>query len=345
MPENVQDLRVVEFQPLLPPREIIENFPISETAHKTVSDCRQEIRNSLAGEDKRLVCIIGPCSIHDPKAAIEYAEKLATLKEEVKSKINIVMRVYFEKPRTTVGWKGLINDPNLDGSYDVVKGLSIARDILLKVNNLGLPCATEFLDPIMPQYTADLVSWAAIGARTTESQTHRQMTSGLSMPVGFKNATNGSLQVALDAITSAKSPHAFVGIDMEGRTSVVKTSGNKDVHIVLRGGKEPNFKKADIAYTKVSLNPAGSERLIMVDCSHGNSNKDYTKQPNVFNDVIDQFHNGEKSILGMMLESNLESGNQKLSDSLVYGKSVTDGCIDWQQTEDLIKSAYETLNK
>jgi 3-deoxy-7-phosphoheptulonate synthase len=260
--------------------------------------------------------------------------------------MHIVMRVYFEKPRTTVGWKGLINDPHLDGTHDIVHGLGLAREILLAINDLGLPCASEFLDPIVPQYVSDLTSWVAIGARTTESQTHRQMASGLSMPVGFKNATDGGLQVALDAMISARHAHAFVGIDDEGRTSIVKTTGNPDVHVVLRGGGgRSNYSRADIAHTKVLLEDAmAGARAIMIDCSHGNSNKDFRNQPKVFNEVLSQLLKGEQAILGMMLESNIEDGRQDLGKgALKYGQSITDGCIGWDTTEALLREAYAKL--
>jgi 3-deoxy-7-phosphoheptulonate synthase len=254
------------------------------------------------------------------------------------------MRVYFEKPRTTVGWKGLINDPRLDNSNDVEAGLRLARRILLGINQRGIPCATEFLDPIVPQYTSDLVAWAAIGARTTESQAHRQMASGLSMPVGFKNATDGGIQVALDAMVAAKHEHTFVGIDMSGRTAIVSTSGNQDVHLILRGGGGmANCSKAHVAYTKVMLEAHEKKRLIMVDCSHGNSNKDYRQQPRVFRETLAQVIAGETAILGMMLESHLVEGTQKLSSNLTYGQSITDGCIGWQSTEDLLLEAHEAL--
>jgi 3-deoxy-7-phosphoheptulonate synthase len=291
--------------------------------------------------------VVGPCSIHDPVAAMDYARRLAALREKVAQHLLIVMRVYFEKPRTTVGWKGLINDPNLDGSHDIHTGLRKARRILLDINALGLPCATEFLDPIVPQYTADLVSWSAVGARTTESQTHREMASGLSMPVGFKNATDGGLQVALDAMVSARNPHAFLGIGAAGRACVVRTSGNPDVHLVLRGGTHgPNFSRADIAYTRVKLEDIGERgRRIMVDCSHGNSNKDYRKQPDVFRSIVKELQQGTLAILGGMIESNLEAGNQSVANrgELIYGKSITDACIDWATTESLLLSACAAL--
>jgi 3-deoxy-7-phosphoheptulonate synthase len=317
-------------------------------AAETVLAGRNELRKALSGADQRLVVITGPCSIHDPKAALEFAGRLAKLRRQVADKILIVMRVYFEKPRTTVGWKGLINDPYMDGSHDIVHGLKLARDILMQINELGLPCATEFLDPIVPQYISDVVSWAAIGARTTESQTHRQMASGLSMPVGFKNATDGGLQVALDAMVSARAEHAFVGIADDGMTAIVRTTGNPDVHLVLRGGGgKSNFSRADIAYTKVLLETQPNARAVMIDCSHGNSNKNFLNQPKVFLEVLSQVVSGEKSILGVMLESNLVEGRQDLVDGkpLAYGQSVTDACISWDATERLLLDAHRLLSK
>ena len=338
---QTEDVRVSSTEPLRKPSEIKNDQPLTDAAEKTVLQGRKEIRQALAGKDKRLVVITGPCSIHDTKSAFEYAEKLASLREKVKDTTSIVMRVYFEKPRTTVGWKGLIYDPHLDESNDINEGLRRGREILLKINEMGLPCATEFLDPIVPQYIDDLVTWAAIGARTTESQTHRQMASGLSMPVGFKNATDGGLQVAVDAMKSARHKHSFLGIDGEGQTSIINTKGNPDVHLVLRGGGgKPNCSPAHIAFTKVMLEEQKVQkenyRLVMVDCSHGNSNKDYRKQPDVFESVVGNLKAGESSILGVMLESHINEGKQGLSDNLNYGQSITDGCISWETTEELI---------
>ena len=348
MTAKTQDLRVVSFEPLEAPAQVVAQQPLSEAAATTVLAGRDELRQALSGRDRRFVAIIGPCSIHDPKAALEYAGRLMELRERYHDRLLIVMRVYFEKPRTSVGWKGLINDPRMNGSHDIVHGLKLAREILLAVNELGLPCATEFLDPIVPQYTSDLVSWAAIGARTTESQTHRQMASGLSMPVGFKNATAGGLQVAIDAMVSARAGHAFVGIDEAGRTSVVKTTGNPDVHLVLRGsGGQSNYSKADIAYAKALLGAPAHIRQIMIDCSHGNSNRNFLNQPRVFEDVVRQFAAGEHQILGNMTESNLVEGKQNLESKepggLVYGQSITDACIGWKTTAELLASAYAAL--
>jgi len=344
MTSETRNTRVAGFHPLLAPDALLEELVLSDRAAGTVLDGRQQIRDALAGKDPRLLVITGPCSIHDRKAALEYGRRLAELNGEIGDRLLLVMRVYFEKPRTTVGWKGLISDPHLDGSNDMEGGITLARRILLEINELGVPCATEFLDPIVPQYTSDLVVWAAIGARTTESQTHRQMASGLSMPVGFKNATDGSLQTALDAITSARHEHAFLGIDMGGRTCIVRATGNPNAHLVLRGGGgQTNFSKAHIAYAKVCLEDVGHPRPIIVDCSHGNSSKDYARQPQVFESVIDQIVGGEDAILGMMLESHLVEGKQSLSDELTFGQSLADGCISWETTEALLREAYGRL--
>lgn len=348
-PKTISDLRVLKMEPLDPPSRIKGDLPLTDKAAATVLRGRTELREALSGRDKRIVVITGPCSIHDTKAAMEYAEKLTALANDVKDKILLIMRAYFEKPRTTVGWKGLINDPKLDGSEDINLGLREGRKILLAINELGMPCASEFLDPIVPQYTADLVSWCAIGARTTESQTHREMASGLSMPVGFKNATDGGIQVALDAMAASAHAHSFLGIDQNGMTAIVRTAGNPDVHLVLRGGNDkPNYQPAHMAFTKVAVGSVAKQpRVIMVDCSHGNSGKDYRKQPQVFNELVTQIKNGETAILGMMLESHLGEGNQKLTsetrNALKYGVSITDGCIDWKTTEDLLRKAHATL--
>lgn len=345
---GTSDLRIAQIEPLEAPQTLKSAHPLSPKAEATVLQGREAFRAALAGRDPRLVVITGPCSVHDPKAALEYAQKLQALSEKINDRVLVIMRVYFEKPRTTVGWKGLINDPKLDGTADINLGLRTARQVLLAINELGMPCATEFLDPIVPQYTADLVSWVAIGARTTESQTHREMASGLSMPVGFKNSTEGDIQVALDAMAAAAHSHAFLGIDQAGMTAVVRTTGNPDVHAVLRGGSKPNYSPANIAYAKISLAAVSPQkRPILVDCSHGNSGKDYRKQPAVFDDLVKQFVAGEHAILGMMLESHLSEGNQKLVDKahLKYGVSITDGCIDWNTTEDLLLRAHAALAK
>ncbi|KKN83771.1 hypothetical protein LCGC14_0295960 [marine sediment metagenome] len=336
------DLHVAAFEPLAAPDEVKGKLPADEAVLQTVRRGRDDIRRALCGQDERLVMIVGPCSVHDTEAAYDYAQRLAPLSAAAADKLIIVMRVYFEKPRTTVGWKGLINDPHGDGSCDINTGLLNARELLLRINALGLPCATEFLDPIVPQYAADLVTWVAIGARTTESQTHREMASGLSMPVGFKNSTDGSLQAALDAMVSARHPHAFLGIDGAGATCIVRTSGNPDTHLVLRGGTGgPNYHAADVAAAKSALAGEAGERRIMVDCGHGNTSKDYHKIPAVFRDVLAQRRAGEKAILGMMLESNLLAGRQDMTSPLTYGQSITDPCIDWPTTEQLLGEASQ----
>ncbi len=334
------DLHVAAFEALAAPDVVKAGLSASEGVLKTVGQGRDDVRAALAGKDPRLVVIVGPCSIHDPAAAMDYAQRLAALKAQLSEKLIVVMRVYFEKPRTTVGWKGLINDPHFDGSCDINTGLTRARELLLKINALGLPCATEFLDPIVPQYTADLVTWTAIGARTTESQTHREMASGLSMPVGFKNSTDGSLTAAVNSLASARSPHAFLGIDGAGMTCIVRTDGNPDVHLVLRGGSSgPNYSPDDIAAAKAAMASPQGERRILVDCGHGNTNKDYTKMPAVFADATAQWRAGQTAILGLMLESNLAAGRQDMSPNLTYGQSITDACLDWATTEELLRQA------
>lgn len=346
MTDTHSNIRVKSFEPIASPAMVINELPANAQSQATTKLGRQSIRDCLAGIDRRPLVIIGPCSIHDPDAAYEYAARLMKMRTSLESRLNIVMRVYFEKPRTTVGWKGLINDPHLDGTHDISSGLRIARRVLLKITEMGMPAATEFLDPIVPQYTADLVSWAAIGARTTESQTHRQMASGLSMPVGFKNATDGGLQVAVDAMASASAPHAFVGIDDDGRTAVVRTTGNQDVHIVLRGGSgKTNFGKADIAYAKALIDSPTNQRRILVDCSHGNSAKNHANQPKVFLKVLEQICSGESAILGMMIESHLIEGRQdhKPGMPLIRGLSITDACIGWDDTEKLLTEASNKL--
>jgi len=293
--------------------------------------------------------VVGPCSIHDPDAAVEYARRLAALARRVDDQLLLVMRVYFEKPRTTVGWKGLINDPDMNGTHLISKGLGIARGLLLRITELEVPVANEMLDPITPEYVADMISWGAIGARTTESQTHREMSSGLSFPVGFKNGTDGNLQIAMDAMKAAQHPHSFLGINREGRTSIIQTTGNPDVHIVLRGGsRKVNYHPEDIAHTEESLQKNGLFPTIMVDCSHGNSSKDYLKQPEVLESVVQQMVEGNNSISGVMIESNLEAGNQKIAadlNQLKYGVSITDACIDWATTENILLAAHAKLQK
>jgi 3-deoxy-7-phosphoheptulonate synthase len=345
---KTNNLKVKGISPIIAPAELKQVFPISDAGSEFVATSRLHIKNILKGLDSRLMVVVGPCSIHDPKGALEYAERLARLSQEVSDQLLLIMRVYFEKPRTTIGWKGLINDPDMDGSHQISKGLGIARRLLNEITGMGLPVATEMLDPITPEYLADHLSWGAIGARTTESQTHREMASGLSFPIGFKNGTDGSLQIAIDAMKAALHPHNFLGINREGRTSIISTTGNPDVHIVLRGGKTPNYSAEDIAKTEGLLEKGGLFPTIMVDCSHGNSEKNHENQPKVLSAVIDQVVAGNRSISGIMIESYLEGGSQPMADDLSklkYGVSITDKCIDWQTTEAILRDAHVRLKK
>ncbi len=344
---RTQDLHVREIVRLLAPNRLKADLPITEAASTTVAHGRDAVTRILRQQDPRLLVVVGPCSIHDPVGAMDYAKRLNALRKEFADRMEIVMRVYFEKPRTTVGWKGLINDPRLDNSQDIESGLRIARQLLLDITGMGLPAATEFLDPIIPQYTADLITWVAIGARTTESQTHRELASGLSMPVGFKNATDGSLQIAVDAMCSARTPHSFLGIDQEGFTGIVRTTGNPDGHIVLRGGRrQPNYDAQSIRDAETKLAQAGLPAVLMVDCSHANSGKQPARQEDVWRSVIEQRTAGTRSLIGAMIESYLQEGNQpmaaKISD-LRYGVSITDACISWETTERLLRWGYERL--
>lgn len=346
---ETQDLNVVETQPLISPRQLKEDLTMSERANRTVVDGRAQVGRILRGEDDRLLVISGPCSIHDPMAALEYARRLRTLQSDLGDQLCIVMRVYFEKPRTTVGWKGLISDPRLDGSDDMTEGLRVARKLLLDINEMGLPVATEALDPITPQYVSDLVSWAAIGARTTESQTHREMASGLSMPVGFKNSTSGDLQVALDAIQSARHSHSFLGIDAEGRSAIVRTQGNPYGHLVLRGGVDgPNYSGQQMASaTELVQGLAHNCAAIIVDCSHANSGKKHTEQEGVWQSVLQQRLEGNTSIVGLMVESHIHEGSQKVDaedmQGLKFGVSITDACVGWETTERMLRTAGDLL--
>jgi len=342
--EAIEDRNLTGIRPLPTPRELKRRLPLSARAAATVAAAREALRSAIAGRDGRLVVIAGPCSIHDPDAALEYAGRLGALARELEDRLLVVMRTYFEKPRTTVGWKGLINDPHLDGSCDVAAGLEIARRLLLKINERGVPCASEVLDPFTPQFVADLLVWASIGARTSESQTHRELASGLSMPVGFKNATSGDLETARNAMISASHPHSFLGIDVEGRSAVVSTSGNPDCHLVLRGGGgAPNHRAADVAHALALVRPLGSPRAVMVDCSHDNSRKDHTRQSSVCEEVLDQVRAGERGILGVMVESQLEAGHQgwKPGAPLRRGVSITDACIGWDETARLLRGCAE----
>jgi 3-deoxy-7-phosphoheptulonate synthase len=342
-----QDLNVVELVRLKSPRVIKDEFPMREESNRTVVEGRRTVRRILKREDPRLLVVVGPCSVHDPKGALDYARRLVKLRDELQDRLFIVMRVYFEKPRTTVGWKGLINDPHLDGSYDIEFGLKQARRLLLEVNELGLPAGTEFLDSIVPQYIGDLVTWAAIGARTTESQTHREMASGLSMPVGFKNGTDGSLQIALDAMHAARTPHSFLGVDQDGFTAIVRTKGNPFGHVVLRGGRaRTNYDAESIADAVAALEKAGQDPVLMVDCSHANSNKQHRQQEEVGRVVVDQRARGNKALIGLMVESYLEEGNQPVTGNraeLKYGVSITDACVNWTTTERMLREAHAKL--
>lgn len=343
---KTNNLKIKSITPIIAPTDLRQVFPVSAESGACVSSSRESINRILRGEDKRLMVVVGPCSIHDPKGALEYAERLAALSKEVGEELLLIMRVYFEKPRTTIGWKGLINDPDMDGSHLISKGLGIARGLLCKVTGLGLPVATEMLDPISPEYLADLLSWGAIGARTTESQTHRELASGLSFPIGFKNGTDGNLQIAIDAMKSALHSHSFLGINRDGLTSIVQTNGNPDVHMVLRGGSKPNYAPEDIAKAEAMLTKAGLTPTVMVDCSHGNSEKKYDRQPLVLKSVVDQIEAGNRSISGVMIESYLKEGNQPMPkdlSQLTYGVSITDSCINWETTEQTLREAHARL--
>jgi len=346
---QTNNLNVLEVSPIIAPQDLKQVFPLPLTEATFVNDSRNTIKSILRGEDKRLLVVVGPCSIHDPIAAIEYAHRLVKLAEELQDQLFIIMRVYFEKPRTTVGWKGLINDPDMDGSHQISKGLGVARQLFCAITDLRLPIACEMLDPITPQYLSDMISWGAIGARTTESQTHREMASGLSFPVGFKNGTDGGLKIALDAMAAACREHSFLGINYEGRSSIVHTSGNPDIHIVLRGGDNaPNYypeevKKAAELLSKKQLPPA-----IMVDCSHANSYKDHTRQGEVLDNIVDQLVADPDSIIGVMIESNLNAGNQSIPKNLShlkYGVSITDKCVDWETTVEMLTKVHDRLAK
>ena len=345
--QKTSDLRIAGRQEVVSAKSLISEQPISEKSSETVFNARKEFSDVLYKKDERLAVVVGPCSIHDPSAAKEYAELLLNEKNNLKDNLLIIMRVYFEKPRTTIGWKGLINDPDLDNSFNIDKGLSIARQLLRDINDMGMPAGTEFLDVITPQYIADLISWGAIGARTTESQVHRELASGSSCPIGFKNATNGGIQVAADAIGSALHPHKFLSVTKEGKAAIFSSSGNKDCHVILRGGKEPNYTEEFINSTSEILQSNGLEESIMVDMSHGNSSKQHKKQIDVCKNIADQISAGEDRITGVMIESNLVEGNQKADDlgNLVYGKSITDACINWQDTVDCLHRLAEAVDK
>ena len=338
--EQTDNLNILRFKPLITPDELKSQFPETDEVARLVASSRMSIFNILANKDKRRLVITGPCSLHDREATLEYARKLTELQNEVSDKVLIIMRAYFEKPRTTLGWKGMLYDPDLDNSYNIEEGLRRARGLLLSIAEMKLPTATEFLDPIVPQYTADLVSWAAIGARTTESQIHRQMASGLSMPVGFKNSMNGNLNAAVDAIKAAASGHFFMGIDGDGKVVVAETRGNKCGHLVMRGGtRGPNYGSEHVAFAQVLLHKANVPTGIVIDCSHANSNKDHKRQGQALYDVAEQIAGGNRLIAGVMLESFLREGNQPIDtpENLEYGLSLTDKCIGWEETEELIR--------
>ncbi len=346
MEKHTDDLRIDEVKPLIPPAILMEELPLGEKASDTVIDARNQTDSILHGDDDRLLVVVGPCSIHDTNAALDYAERLNEKSKIFIDDLCIIMRVYFEKPRTTVGWKGLINDPNLDDSFDINSGLRKARSLLLELANMGLPAGTEFLDTISPQFIADLISWGAIGARTTESQIHRELASGLSMPVGFKNGTDGTIQIAIDAIGAACHPHHFLSVTKQGISAIVTTKGNSSCHLILRGGNNgPNFAQEDISSSAQSLHDSDLPYRVMIDCSHGNSNKDHGQQPVVASNIAEQIASGSKEIFGVMIESHIEEGKQSYrpDSALTYGQSITDACISWPTTEDVLDTLAKSV--
>jgi 3-deoxy-7-phosphoheptulonate synthase len=339
--QRTRDLRIESFRPLIPPAILLEELPLTETGSETVGRGRQDVARVLSGEDDRLLVVVGPCSVHDPGAGLEYGRRLRALAGALAGDLCMVMRVYFEKPRTTVGWKGLINDPRLDGTFVINEGLRQARRLLLALADLGVPAGCEFLDPISPQFISDLVSWGAIGARTTESQVHRELASGLSMPVGFKNGTDGGVQIAIDAVRSSAHPHRFLGVTEQGLCAIVATRGNPDCHVILRGGQSgPNYDAVTVGKTLAALHDAGLTPRLMIDTSHGNSDKDFRRQPAVARDIAAQIAQGESGIFGIMMESFLVEGRQDLRDpaSLVYGQSITDACLGWEMTVPVLEN-------
>ncbi|MFU8838308.1 MAG: 3-deoxy-7-phosphoheptulonate synthase AroG [Thiohalomonadaceae bacterium] len=342
---KTDDVRISGIQEVSPPADLHAEYPLDEAVSGTVFRHRQAIHRILHGEDDRLVVIVGPCSIHDPDAARDYAQRLKPLIDELEGELCIIMRVYFEKPRTTIGWKGLINDPDMDESFHINKGLRLARSLLLDLNKHGVPAATEFLDLISPQYIADLISWGAIGARTTESQGHRELASGLSCPIGFKNSTDGGLKIAIDAVNAASRPHVFMSLTKHGHSAIFSTTGNEDCHIILRGGKQPNYDSASVKEAARQLEENGLRPQLMVDCSHANSNKDYRRQADVCRDVAEQLRNGEQAIMGVMLESHLVEGRQDVvpDKECTYGQSITDACMGWDTTEPLLRELAEAV--
>ena len=336
---KTDDLRIKAIKEVTPPAEVLAEYPISETAAETTFATRRAIHNILSGQDDRLLVVIGPCSIHDPKAALEYASRLKKVRDALQDDLLIVMRVYFEKPRTTVGWKGLINDPNLNGSFEINKGLRLARRLLVDINSMGVPAGTEYLDLITPQYISDLISWGAIGARTTESQAHRELASGLSCPVGFKNGTDGTLKIAIDAVWAASQPHYFLSLTKAGHSAIFATTGNEDCHIILRGGREPNYDAASVDQAAQEMQSAGLEPRLMIDFSHANSRKQHERQIDVGHDVAGQIAAGDRRIMGAMIESHLQAGRQDVVEGqeLLFGQSITDACISWEDSEPLLQ--------
>ncbi len=347
MSHNTDDLRIREIKELAPPAHAMREFVCTPAVSSLVHDSRQSVHRILHGMDDRLAVVIGPCSIHDTKAALDYARRLKAERDRFSGELEIIMRVYFEKPRTTVGWKGLINDPHMDGSFNINEGLRIARGLLLEINEMGLPAGCEFLDMITPQYIADLVSWGAIGARTTESQVHRELASGLSCPVGFKNGTDGNVRIAVDAMKAASHPHHFLSVTKGGHSAIVSTSGNEDCHVILRGGKAPNFDAPSVEAACAEMAKAGLAQRVMIDASHANSNKKPENQPAVCQDVAGQIAGGETRIMGLMIESNLVAGRQDLvpGQPLTYGQSVTDGCIDWDSSVAVLEGLAQAVKE
>jgi 3-deoxy-7-phosphoheptulonate synthase len=348
MPRRIDDVRIQDLRPLLPPAILMEEIPVGDAGQEAITHAREQVARVIRGEDDRLLVVVGPCSIHDPRAGLEYAKHLQKAAAENAEDLLVVMRVYFEKPRTTVGWKGLINDPHLDGSFSINEGLRLARRFLVDVSELGLPIGTEFLDPITPQFIADLVSWGAIGARTSESQVHRELASGLSMPVGFKNGTDGTVQIAIDAICSSANPHHFLSVTKQSVAAIVSTLGNPDCHVILRGGTSgPNYSSADVARVCGELEAAGVRGSVMVDCSHANSGKSYEKQPAVASSVSEQLRDGGRAVFGVMLESFLVDGRQdhEGAGDLVYGQSITDACMGWDRTVPVLAELAQAVRE
>jgi 3-deoxy-7-phosphoheptulonate synthase len=344
---KVDDVRIREIKELAPPAHLVREFPCSEKTEELTYHTREAIHRILHGSDDRMVVVVGPCSIHDPKAGLEYARRLLDMKKEFEQDLVVVMRVYFEKPRTTVGWKGLVNDPDLDGTYQINKGLRLARQLLMQINEAGMPAGLEFLDMITPQYYADLASWGAIGARTTESQVHRELASGLSCPVGFKNGTDGNVRIAVDALKAARAPHHFLSVTKAGHSAIVSTNGNEDCHIILRGGKHPNYDAASVDAAAKELAGAGLEQRLMIDCSHSNSQKMYQRQIDVAREVARQVATGDDRIFGIMVESNLKAGRQDLlpGKPLVYGQSITDACIGWEDSVPVLRNLADAVRR